>query len=56
MKTHGDTVTLEKFLRPLARGLSPGLARALVHLTACRASRPNSAGLLRGVPWSILRP
>lgn len=34
MKTHGDTVTLEKFLRPLARGLSPELARALVHLTA----------------------
>lgn len=34
MKTHGDTVTLEKFLRPLARGLSPELARALVNLTA----------------------
>lgn len=34
MKTHGDTVTLEKFLRPPARGLSPELARALVHLTA----------------------
>lgn len=34
MKPHGDTVTLEKFLRPLARGLSLDLARALVHLTA----------------------
>lgn len=34
MKTHGDTVTLEKFLRPLARGLSTELARALVNLTA----------------------
>lgn len=34
MKTHGDTVTLEKFLRPLTRGLSPELARALVNLTA----------------------
>ena len=34
MKTHSDTVTLEKFLRPLARGLSTELARALVHLTA----------------------
>ena len=34
METHGDTVTLEKFLRPLASGLSPELARALVHLTA----------------------
>ena len=32
MKTHGDTVTLEKFLRPLARGLSTELARALVNL------------------------
>lgn len=34
MKTNGDTATLEKFLRPLARGLSPELARALVNLTA----------------------
>lgn len=34
MKTHGDAVTLEKFLRPLARGLSTELARALVNLTA----------------------
>jgi len=34
MKTYGDTATLEKFLRPLARRLSPKLARALVHLTA----------------------
>ena len=34
MKTNGDTLMLEKFLRPLARGLSPELARALVHLTA----------------------
>ena len=34
MKTHCDSVTLEKFLRPLARGLSTELARALVHLTA----------------------
>ena len=34
MKTHGDTVTLEKFLRPLARGLSTELARPLVTLTA----------------------
>ena len=34
MKTHGDTLTLEKFLRPLARGLSTELARALVNLTA----------------------
>ena len=28
MKTHGDTVTLEKFLRPPDRGLSPELAFA----------------------------
>ena len=34
MKTNGDTVTLEKFLRPMARGLSPELARALINLTA----------------------
>ena len=34
MNTHGDTVALEKFLRPLARGLSTELARALVNLTA----------------------
>ena len=34
MKTHDDTVTLEKFLRPLTRGLSLELARALVNLTA----------------------
>jgi hypothetical protein len=33
MKTHGDTATLEKLLRPLARGLSTELARALVNLT-----------------------
>ena len=33
MTTNSDTVTLEKFLRPLARGLSPELARALVNLT-----------------------
>jgi hypothetical protein len=30
----GDTVALEKFLRPMARGLSTELARALVNLTA----------------------
>ncbi|MCO5052277.1 MAG: hypothetical protein M9920_08235 [Verrucomicrobiae bacterium] len=34
MKTNGDTVALEKFLRPLARGLSIELARAIVNLTA----------------------
>ena len=34
MKTHGDTVTLEKFVRPMARGLSTELARAIVNLTA----------------------
>ena len=34
MKTHGATVTLEKFLRPLARGLSTELTRALASLTA----------------------
>lgn len=34
MKTNGDTVALEKFLRPLARGLSTELARAIVNLTA----------------------
>lgn len=34
MKSHGDSVTLEKFLRPLARGLSLKLARAFVHPTA----------------------
>ena len=33
MKPHGDTVTLEKFLRPLARGLSPELARAYSRAT-----------------------
>ena len=31
---NGDTVALEKFLRPMARGLSTELARALVNLTA----------------------
>lgn len=30
----GDTVALERFLRPMARGLSIELARALVNLTA----------------------
>ena len=34
MKTNGDTVALEKFLRPMARGLSAELARALGNLTA----------------------
>ncbi|MEW6156321.1 MAG: hypothetical protein AB1813_02755 [Verrucomicrobiota bacterium] len=34
MKTNGDTVALEKFLRPMARGLSTELARAIVNLTA----------------------
>lgn len=34
MKTNGDTVALEKFLRPMARGLSAELARAIVNLTA----------------------
>ena len=34
MKTNGDTVALEKFLRPMARGVSTELARALVNLTA----------------------
>ena len=31
---NSDTVALEKFLRPMARGLSRELARALVNLTA----------------------
>ncbi|HEX5219508.1 MAG TPA: hypothetical protein VFZ59_08060 [Verrucomicrobiae bacterium] len=52
MKPHGDTETLEKFLRPLARGLSPELARAFAH--SCSAL--VFAGLLRTVSWSILRP
>lgn len=34
MKTKGDPVTLEKFLRPMARGFSTELARAIVNLTA----------------------
>jgi len=34
MKTNGDTVALERFLRPLARGLSTELARAIVNLSA----------------------
>lgn len=34
MKTNGDTVTLEKFLRPMARDLSAELARAIVNLSA----------------------
>ena len=34
MKTNGDTVALEKFLRPMARGLSNELAHAIVNLTA----------------------
>ena len=34
MKTNGDTATLEKFLRPMARGLSSELARAIVNLAA----------------------
>jgi hypothetical protein len=34
MKTNGDTVALEKFLRPMARGLTTELARALVNLSA----------------------
>lgn len=34
MKANGDTVALEKFLRPMARGFSTELARALVNLTA----------------------
>jgi hypothetical protein len=31
---NSDTVALERFLRPMARGLSTELARALVNLTA----------------------
>ena len=31
---NGDTVALEKFLRPMARELSMELARAIVNLTA----------------------
>ena len=31
---NGDTVALKKFLRPMARGLSTELARALVNLIA----------------------
>ena len=34
MKTNGDVVALEKFLRPMTRGLSTELARALVSLSA----------------------
>lgn len=34
MNTNGDTVTLQRFLRPMARGLSAELARAIVNLTA----------------------
>jgi hypothetical protein len=34
MKTNGDAVALEKFLRPMARGLSIELARAIVNLAA----------------------
>ncbi|HEX5219504.1 MAG TPA: hypothetical protein VFZ59_08040 [Verrucomicrobiae bacterium] len=34
MKMNGDTVALEKFLRPMARELSMELARAIVNLTA----------------------
>lgn len=34
MKTNGDTAALEKFLRPMARGLCNELARAIVNLTA----------------------
>lgn len=34
MKTDGDTVALEKFLRPMARRLSKELARAIVNLSA----------------------
>ena len=31
---HGDTVALERFLRPMVRELSTELARALINLTA----------------------
>jgi hypothetical protein len=34
VSTNGDTVALEKFLRPMARELSTELARAIVNLTA----------------------
>ena len=34
MKTNGDTVVLEKLLRPMSRTLTTELARALVNLTA----------------------
>jgi hypothetical protein len=34
MKTDGDTLALERLLRPLSRGLTTELARALVDLAA----------------------
>jgi len=34
MKTNGDTVALERLLRPMSRNLTGELARALVNLTA----------------------
>ena len=34
MKTNGDTVALERLLRPLSRGLTTELAQALVNLEA----------------------
>lgn len=34
MKSNGDNVALERFLRPMARGLSNELARAIVNLAA----------------------
>ena len=34
MQTSGDTMGLERLLRPLSRGLTTELARALVNLTA----------------------
>ncbi|MCW5551012.1 MAG: hypothetical protein KIS67_02480 [Verrucomicrobiae bacterium] len=45
MKLHGDMVRLEKSLRPLARGPSPDLARALVHLTADNETHAITAAL-----------
>ena len=56
MKTHGDTVTLEKFLRPLARGLSTELARALVNLTADEETQARYDALAEKRTESRLTP
>ena len=45
MKTHGDTVTLEKFMRALARGLSPELALALANMTTDEETQARYAAL-----------